>query len=321
MNSLIVISPSEQTDHLAPAQESSVVAAGGRVNHRSGSTWDANLSLELAVRGVSTRLVYNRHHGPLYVQKPFYPEGPAIPHIYLLHPPGGLVSGDRLEIEVKLGSEASALFTTPGAARIYRAREGAERWQIASQILRVGDGASVEWLPAETIVYPGACTRLETRIELASMNSRLIAWELISLGLPARGETFDRGSLNQRLSIFLAGKPWLIDGLNIEPDTRDVLTGAAGMAGYPVFGWCIAGPFIGTARMASVARLLIDLQEESGHLTIDLRGGVTLLNHFLLIRVLSNSVMSARNHLQSVWYRIRPLLLDRAPVPPRIWNT
>ena len=55
-----------------------------------------------------TRLTTRAHRGPLVVQRPFYPEGPGVPHVYLLHPPGGIVGGDSLRVEVSVGHRPSA---------------------------------------------------------------------------------------------------------------------------------------------------------------------------------------------------------------------
>ena len=59
------------------------------------------------------------HEGPLYVQRPFYPEG-GVCHVYILHPPAGMVGGDILETDVEVAAGASALITTPASAKIYR---------------------------------------------------------------------------------------------------------------------------------------------------------------------------------------------------------
>lgn len=56
------------------------------------SIWNAELALGLTLTQLGTVLKSCRHQGPLYVQKPFYPEGRELAHLYLLHPPGGMVS-------------------------------------------------------------------------------------------------------------------------------------------------------------------------------------------------------------------------------------
>lgn len=78
------------------------------------------------------------------MQRPFYPEGESVCHIAILHPPGGVVGGDQLRIEVALATAANALITTPAAGKFYRSAG-----PIADQVqaLRVAPGATLEWLP------------------------------------------------------------------------------------------------------------------------------------------------------------------------------
>jgi len=80
--------------------------------------WQARLDLRYsASAGERTVLSHRRHTGPLLVQKPFYPEGPRVCHSTLVHPPGGIAGGDRLELHVEVEAGAHAVITTPGAAK------------------------------------------------------------------------------------------------------------------------------------------------------------------------------------------------------------
>src|SRR5690606_5313795 len=142
------------------------------------STWPAHLALRLESRAaIGTRLTACTHRGPLRLQRPFYPEGPDCAHLYILHPPGGLVSGDDLRIDVHAASGASALLTTPGAGRIYRARTA---YQPARQVQRVqlaiDDDAVLEWLPQPTIVFDGADVLLDLHVDLATTGA-FLGWE------------------------------------------------------------------------------------------------------------------------------------------------
>ena len=130
----------------------------------SGDGWRARLTLAFARKGGRTVPVQRSHFGPLMVQSPFYPEG-AVCHMYLLHPPGGVAGGDLLQLDVVVGEGGEVLLTTPSATKVYR--PAGKRSRI-NQSLRAKSGATIEWLPQETIVFSGADARSATRFELES---------------------------------------------------------------------------------------------------------------------------------------------------------
>ena len=114
-----------------------------------------------------------------------------------MHPPGGVVGGDELRIDVQVDAGAHALITTPAATKFYRC-DG--RISSQTQELRAA-GATLEWLPQENIFYRGADARTATRVHVDA-DSRFIGWEINCLGLPARGEPFDAGALRLDLELW-----------------------------------------------------------------------------------------------------------------------
>ncbi len=168
---------------------------------------------------------HDRHDGPLRVLRPLYPEGPAICHHVLVHPPGGIVGGDTLDIELELEGDTHALLTTPGATRFYRSAGVPARQSL---VARVAEGARLEWLPLETIAFDGTLAVNEMRFELAP-GAQMLGWDQLALGLPASGTAFARGRFEQRIE--LPGR-WLERGiLDATAGTPTVLDSPLGWAG------------------------------------------------------------------------------------------
>ena len=279
------------------------------------SRWQANLELRFERDGRGCRLARNYHRGPLYVQKPFFPEGRDLAHVYLLHPPGGLVSGDQLDIRVAVDAEARALVTTTGAGRVYRAR-GDGLLQSQNTFLRVARGASLEWLPLENIAYPGANGAMTTRVDLEP-GARFAGWEVTSLGLPACDAPFSGGRLLQRLEIFCAGKPLLVESLRLGDAGSNILLAAAGLQNFPVNGLLVMGPYESPFPddLLEHIRGLVNAADNR------CLGGVTLVGNMLVVRVLGHCAFEVRGLLTTLWESLRPELLGRAPCAPRIWRT
>src|SRR5947208_642250 len=114
------------------------------------SGWQAELALRFARRRERTVVATRHQRGPLTVQRPFYPEGDGVCHTYLLHPPAGIVGGDDLRMTFALDPGTHALITTPAATRWYFSRGvDAQVYQRAT----LADGATLEWLPQETLLF------------------------------------------------------------------------------------------------------------------------------------------------------------------------
>jgi urease accessory protein len=270
--------------------------------------WEAELELGFAARGEGTILQHRAHRGPLRVQRPFYPEGPGCCHTYVLHPPGGLVGGDWLRVRARVGAGAAALLTTPAAGKAYRSGGGLAR---QAQALAADDGASLEWLPQETIVFDGARLALETRVDLAA-RAAFIGWEIVCLGRPAGGERFARGECRQRLEVWREGSPVVLERLLLE-GSGDVQRAPWGLGGQPVTATLIASP--APADGVDQLRALGEL------LPPEDRAAVTVVEGALVCRYLGASAERARGHLLRAWTLLRPAVIGRPACPPRIWMT
>ncbi|WP_155323098.1 urease accessory protein UreD [Desulfosarcina ovata] len=276
------------------------------VSQPPAAGWLAGLELGFVRRGADTRLQTNRHQGPLRVQRPLYPE-PGVCHAVILHPPGGVVGGDRLEIRAAIENGAAALVTTPGATKFYRSG-GA----LATQVnhLQVADGGCLEWLPQETIVYPGAHAATTTRIRLAA-DAVCMAWEVLCLGLPACGQPFMDGHFTASLEIDRRDRPLLRDRLRITGAAD--LNRPAGLRGHTV-----------TATMVATGvspEMLAALREQLAEKAGDVLTGATLMEDLLVVRCLVNCSARAKAIFQGIWSWLRPLLCGRSACVPRIWET
>jgi urease accessory protein len=274
--------------------------------------WGASLALGFtADASGATSLSRRAHRGPFVVQRPFFPEGREVCHVYLLHPPGGLVGGDELRLDLRVGAGARALVTTPAAGKAYRTLGPIAR---QAQALAVEEGATLEWLPQEMIVYDGAGVELATEVDLAP-GARFFGAETICFGLPARGAPFQRGSCRQALAVRRAGAPLLIERARFE-GSGEAQAAPWGLGGATVLTTITASPAPGGA-------LAERLQEASRGLPGGDRAGVSVLGdgELLVVRHLGTSAERARTFVQDTWAGVRAALFDRAPVAPRIWST
>jgi urease accessory protein len=280
-----------------------------QVTEPVSAPWQASLALGFARRDDSTILVRRDHRGPLRVQKPLYPEGPGVCHAIVLHPPAGIAGGDRLDIRIEADVAAHALLTTPGAGKWYRSA-GA---QAAQQVhARVGAGATVEWLPQESIVFSGAEAQMFTQVELDA-DARFIGVETLCFGRRASGETFERGSLRLATDIWRDGQLlWRERG--IIAGGSKLLASPIGLAGFSVCSTVLA------AGVELPPEALVACRA-AGSTEAGAQWGVSLLPRLLVGRYLGDSAEAAREWLLQLWAALRPAMSGREAIAPRIWNT
>lgn len=274
----------------------------------AAEAWQARLQLRYQRAGGLTRLTGRKHTGPLVVQKAFHPEGGEVCHSLLVHPPGGVAGGDRLEIDVSVAERARALITTPGAAKWYRSLGPVAELRAT---LTVAPGASLEWFPQESIVFDGARVRPSARVELAE-RACFIGWDITRLGRTASGERFGTGELRSRFEVLQAGRRLWGEFARIEGGAP-LLQSPAGLAGHPVMGSFLAAGATFDAGLIDACRAAVPRG--------DARYGVTALPGVMIARYLGASAEAARSYFVELWSRVRPAVLGREACSPRIWNT
>ncbi len=273
--------------------------------------WHGTLNLVYAYNQGTTQLIHNRVQAPLKVQRPFYPEGSEVSHSVVLHTAGGVVGGDRLSLNFQLEPKAQALITTAAANKIYRSN-GLEARQTID--VQVAEGACLEWLPQETIVFNGAIYRQDMRVELAPKAS-WIGWEISRFGRSARGERFVQGEWRSHTEIWQQGRPLWIDRQWL-PGGEEIINSPHGLAGQPVVASLV---WIGQVVSPEIVQQARQLWNQDNRVTSS-AVGVTRLSDGLLCRYRGASTSEVRKWFTDVWQLIRLSFLGRYSCTPRVWQ-
>ncbi len=264
--------------------------------------WEAELQLGFARNAGKTLLTKRQHRGPLTVQRPFYPEQ-GLCHVYILHPPGGVVGGDRLQIDIHAARQSQALITTPAAGKFYRSDNQHAHQSVR---LRVDDEASLEWLPQETIVYEGARIHSQVNLELTE-TSRFIGWEILALGRPAAKEGFDQGETLLNWRILRNAKPIYLEKMRLNAIAFNARWGLNSLSTCGTLFACSAT----TTHLDAVRQLIANHP----------RRGVTLIDDLLICRASDDKTQPVRDFFEAVRALIRKDIVQRDDYKPRIWAT
>lgn len=273
--------------------------------------WHASLQLDYTLEGTRT-VARHAHNGPLRILQSLYPEGDAVCHNVLVHPPGGLVGGDTLDITATVGPGAHGLVTTPGATRFYRST--GER-ALQRTHLTLAEGARLEWLPLEALCYNACNAENHLTLNLAP-GAECMGWDVTALGLPHAGQPFETGRFVQHIE---APGLWLERGVIDAADHR-LLESPLGLAGQR----CMASLFFVTGRPLDRARR--DTALDAARAVMDAHAlkasaGATSPNgQVLVVRALAPQVEPAMQLLQQVRAAWRAALWQLCAEPPRIWS-
>jgi len=275
-------------------------------------TWNATLALDYALQAGKT-VAHFRHSGPLRILQSLYPEGEAICHNVIVHPPGGLVGGDTLDLRFSATAGSHGLVTTPGATRFYRS-SGEKALQHTQ--LSLAAGARMEWLPLEAICYSGCLA--ENRLTMAlEPGAELIGWDITVFGLPTAGLPFELGSFCQHIE--LPGV-WL-ERAQIRASDHLLLNSPLGMAGQR----CMASLFFvaGTKLERQRRQLALDKAREimDASPLCASAGATSPDGQVVVVRVLAPLVEPAMLLLKQIWQVWRQHFWAQASSTPRIWSS
>ena len=273
-------------------------------------TWHARLQLDYALEA-GRSVVRHRHDGPLRILQSLYPEGDAVCHNVLVHPPGGLVGGDTLDITATVAPGAHGLITTPGATRFYKS---AGELALQRTHLRLADGARLEWLPLEALCYNACHAENRLTMDLAP-GAELMGWDVTALGLPGANQPFATGRFQQHIEV---PGLWLERGL-IDAADPLLLDSPLGLAGHR----CLASIFFiaGSPLERSRRQAALDVAREviTAHPLAATAGATSPNGQVVVVRVLAPLVEPAMDLLKRVRGAWRGHFWQLPAANPRIW--
>ncbi|MEM1389062.1 MAG: urease accessory protein UreD [Pseudomonadota bacterium] len=251
----------------------------------------------LAEQSGQTRLRTLRQEGSA---KAFLPKVHApVPEVVFLNTAGGLTGGDRLDLSLDLGPGAQVVATTQTAERAYASAGGVGHMRAT---MTAGDGATLAWLPQETILFDRAALHRETDIALTG-SAQLVFAEMVVLGRQAMRETVKTLDFLDRRRITRDGVPVMVEPLALTTrvltrrDDSAVLGGATALATV-----ALIGPGAETAK-TSVTPLI----EQTG-----VRAGLSSWDGKCVLRGLSHEPRALKNMVARV--------LAHWGYRPRVWN-
>ncbi|MEG3938737.1 MULTISPECIES: urease accessory protein UreD [unclassified Microcoleus] len=273
--------------------------------------WHGCLNLVYANRSGSTQIIHNQMQAPLKVQRPFYPEGKEVCHSVILHTAGGVVGGDRLSSNFHLQPNTKALITSAAASKIYRS-SGLKSQQNID--IKLEQGANLEWLPQETIVFDGAIYQQNLRVELAP-TARILLWEITRFGRSARGEKFLSGEWRSHTEVWQQNSPLWIDRQMLKGGS-EMLESPHGLAGKSVVATLA---WIGEPVTTEIVKKVRNLPSEATIYPGNSTAGVTRIPNGLLCRYRGSSTTAARDWFVSIWHLLRLSFSERPCCLPRVW--
>ena len=260
----------------------------------------ARLGLRCDARG-STSLAGLFQEGCLKVRLP-RPQREGHLDAVLINTSGGLTGGDELSVEIALGQDARATVTTPGCERIYRSIGGEARIRHA---LQVGDGARLDWIPQETILFDRSRLQRRIEIELAGRAEITVA-EAYLFGRTAMGEVVDGGFLSDFWTVRREGRLLFADALRMAQPLVQARSGPATLHGCTAMA-CV----VHVGRDLEAKRDALRAAWDEGHAST---AGATVIGDVLVARIVAPDNRKLRSALVAALACVR----EGRPLP-RNW--
>lgn len=263
--------------------------------------------LGFEANGEQTKLKHLYQASPLRVLFPTLPKT-ELNTAVLVTTSGGLVGGDQLEINLTAEANSKALVMGQAAEKVYRS-VGPDTFFNTD--IKIHDGAYLEWLPQETIVFDQARLRRTTRVDIAE-TGQFTGAEMLVFGRTAMGENVCSGLVRDVWDIRKNGKRLWADALHLDGDIKSKLDHPAGFDGARA-----VATFI---HVSSDAENHLDFARELLDHESDVRTGATISNSVLVVRWLAKDTLQLRNSFGKFWAAFRAHTQNLPGKMPRLWH-
>lgn len=225
---------------------------------------------------------------------------------------GGLVSGDRLRLDVGVGVGARAQITAQAAEKIYRSTGADSRIDVS---LRCAADGWLEWLPQETIVFDRARFERTTAL-FADPKARALAGDLVVFGRRASGETLTRGRVGDGWRVHVGGRLVWTDLFRIDGDLSRPFGRGGCLAGAAALATLV---YVGEDASALLAQARALIGDDAAASTT-VRAGATVVGGVLVVRWLAWDARRLRAAFALVWTALRRQAGGLEAAMPRIWT-
>jgi urease accessory protein len=268
------------------------------------------LRLEYAKRDGRTIIARSHCTTPWHLLPPIYLDDTGAVYTLLVNPSGGLVGGDRLSIDMRLGEEAHVLVSAPSANRVYRSQGEVSIQEIE---ITIGAGAVLEWLPEHTIPFAGSRFRQTIHATLEP-GATIVLWDAIASGRIARDERWAFTSLENEIRITTAEGQSLVERYALDPATDLGSVGLAAQWNYVASLYVVNDTVAPEVWSRLEARIGLLLDERTGSLL----GGVSQpAAPGVAVKLLARAAPDLTGALDALWATVRAELWN---LPPVAWR-
>jgi urease accessory protein len=228
-------------------------------------------------------------------------------YLMLLNPTGGVLGGDHLVTEIIQEAGTHVCLTTPSATRVYRTPQSPA---VLETVLKVGEGATLEYLPDHVIPHIGSALRQSLRVEMGR-GSRAVVLDSLASGRVAHGERWSFTEIDSRTEVYVCGKPAYLNRTKIEPASQHRQVDWMRDFDYMICMGVFADGFENWQRVAAA------MQAELGTMP-QVRSGVSLLSRDgCVIRYLARSASDMTRMNKKLWDAARELVVQLPPFDHR----